>query len=60
MAGTTMSELQELDAWKSEAMLRCYAYFAPEQLRAAAFLQLLKFARSLTTQHRFASLHPDD
>jgi hypothetical protein len=36
MAGTTMAELQELGAWKSEAMVRRYAHFAPEQLRAAA------------------------
>jgi hypothetical protein len=32
----TMAELQELGAWKSEAMVRRYAHFAPEQLRAAA------------------------
>jgi integrase len=36
MAGTTMAELQEHGAWKSEAMVRRYAHFAPEQLRAAA------------------------
>ena len=36
MASTTMAELQELGAWKSEAMVRRYAHFAPEQLRAAA------------------------
>jgi integrase len=36
MAGTTMAELQELGAWKSGAMVRRYAHFAPEQLRAAA------------------------
>jgi hypothetical protein len=31
-----MAELQELGAWKSEAMVRRYAHFAPEQLRVAA------------------------
>lgn len=36
MAGTTMGELQELGAWKSPEMVRRYAHFAPEQLRAAA------------------------
>jgi hypothetical protein len=36
MAGTTMAELQELGAWKSGEMVRRYARFAPEQLRAAA------------------------
>jgi len=36
MAGTTLGELQELGAWKSEAMVRRYAHFAPEQLRKAA------------------------
>lgn len=36
MAGTTMAELQELGAWKSAEMVRRYAHFAPEQLRAAA------------------------
>ena len=36
MAGTTMAELQELGAWKSGEMVRRYAHFAPEQLRAAA------------------------
>ena len=36
MAGTTMAELQELGAWKSELMVKRYAHFAPEQLRAAA------------------------
>jgi hypothetical protein len=36
MAGTTMPELQELGAWKSGEMVRRYAHFAPEQLRAAA------------------------
>jgi len=28
--------LQELGAWKSELMVKRYAHFAPEQLRAAA------------------------
>jgi len=36
MAGTTLAELQELGAWKSEAMVKRYAHFAPEQLRKAA------------------------
>jgi integrase len=36
MAGTTLGELQELGAWKSEAMVRRYADFAPEQMRKAA------------------------
>jgi integrase len=36
MAGTTMAELQELGAWKSELMVKRYAHFAPEHLRAAA------------------------
>ncbi|MGH8336555.1 MAG: tyrosine-type recombinase/integrase, partial [Gammaproteobacteria bacterium] len=36
MAGTTLAELQELGAWKSELMVKRYAHFAPEQLRAAA------------------------
>jgi hypothetical protein len=31
-----MAELQELGAWTSEAMVRRYAHFAPEQLRVAA------------------------
>jgi hypothetical protein len=35
-AGTTLGELQELGAWKSEAMVRRYAHFAPEQMRKAA------------------------
>ena len=36
MVGTTMAELQELGAWKSALMVKRYAHFAPEQLRAAA------------------------
>jgi integrase len=36
MAGTSLGELQELGAWKTEAMVRRYAHFAPEQLRKAA------------------------
>ena len=36
MAGTTIAELQELGAWKSELMVKRYAHFAPEQLRSAA------------------------
>ena len=36
MAGTTMTELQEPGAWKSALMVKRYAHFAPEQLRAAA------------------------
>jgi integrase len=36
MAGTTIAELQELGAWKSDLMVKRYAHFAPEQLRAAA------------------------
>jgi integrase len=36
MAGTTLGELQELGAWKSETMVKRYAHFAPEQLRRAA------------------------
>jgi hypothetical protein len=36
MAGTTLGELQALGAWKSEAMVRGYAHFAPEQMRKAA------------------------
>ena len=36
MAGTTMAELQELGAWKLALMVKRYAHFAPEQLRAAA------------------------
>jgi integrase len=36
MAGTTLGELQELGAWKSELMVKRYAHFAPEHLRAAA------------------------
>ena len=31
-----MAELQELGAWKSALMMKRYAHFAPEQLRAAA------------------------
>jgi len=36
IAGTTIAELQELGAWKSDLMVKRYAHFAPEQLRAAA------------------------
>jgi hypothetical protein len=36
IAGTTLGELQELGAWKSEAMVRRYAHFAPEQMLKAA------------------------
>ena len=36
MAGTTIAELQELGAWESDLMVKRYAHFAPEQLRAAA------------------------
>jgi integrase len=36
MAGTSLGELQELGAWKTEAMVKRYAHFAPEQLRRAA------------------------
>jgi hypothetical protein len=36
MSGTTIAELQELGGWKSELMVKRYAHFAPEQLRAAA------------------------
>jgi beta-glucosidase/6-phospho-beta-glucosidase/beta-galactosidase len=36
MAGTTLGELQELGAWRSEAIVRRYAHFAPEQMRKAA------------------------
>jgi hypothetical protein len=36
MAGTTLGELQELGAWKTEGMVKRYAHFAPEQLRNAA------------------------
>jgi hypothetical protein len=36
MAGTTMAELQELGAWKVGLMVKRYAHFAPDQLRAAA------------------------
>jgi integrase len=36
MSGTTVAELQELGAWKSELMVKRYAHFAQEQLRAAA------------------------
>jgi len=36
MAGTTLGELQELGAWKTEAMVKRYAHFAPEHLRKAA------------------------
>jgi hypothetical protein len=36
MAGTTLGELQEPGAWKSEAMVKRYAHFAPEQMRKAA------------------------
>ena len=36
MAGTTIAELQELGAWKSELMVKRYAHFAPEPLRSAA------------------------
>jgi hypothetical protein len=36
MAGTTIAELQELGAWKSELMVKRYAHVAPEQLRSAA------------------------
>jgi hypothetical protein len=36
MAGTPITELQELGAWKSELMVKRYAHFAPEQLRTAA------------------------
>ena len=36
MAGTTLGELQELGAWKSETMVKRYSHFAPEQLRRAA------------------------
>jgi len=35
MAGTTLAELQELGAWKSELMVKRYAHFAPAQLRTA-------------------------
>ena len=36
MAGTSLGELQELGAWKTEAMVKRYAHFAPEHLRKAA------------------------
>jgi len=36
MSGTRLSELQELGGWKSEAMVRRYAHFAPDHLRRAA------------------------
>jgi hypothetical protein len=36
MAGTTLGELKELGAWKSESMVKRYAHFAPEQLGSAA------------------------
>jgi hypothetical protein len=36
MAGTSLGELQELGAWKSETMVKRYAHFAPEQSRRAA------------------------
>jgi integrase len=36
MAGPPIAELQELDAWKSELMIKRYAHLAPKQLRAAA------------------------
>jgi integrase len=36
MTGTTMADLQKLGAWKSALMVKRYAHFAPEQLRAAA------------------------
>ncbi len=35
MAGTTLGELRELGAWESEATVRRYAHFAPEQMRKA-------------------------
>ena len=36
MAGTSLGELQELGAWKSETIVKRYAHFAPEHLRRAA------------------------
>jgi hypothetical protein len=36
MASTPIAELQELGAWKSELVVKRYAHFAPERLRAAA------------------------
>jgi hypothetical protein len=36
MAGTKTAELQELGAWKSDVIVKRYAHFAPEQLRAPA------------------------
>ena len=36
MAGTTIAELQELAAWESDLMVKRYAHFAPEELRATA------------------------
>ncbi len=35
-SGTKLGELQELGGWKSEAMVRRYAHFAPEQMWKAA------------------------
>jgi integrase len=46
MAGTTMAELQELGAWKPALMVKRYAHFAPEQLRAAA-AQLATFSSTV-------------
>ena len=58
MAGTTIAELQ-LGAWKSELMVKRYAHFAPEQLRAAA-AKLATFAlRSAKAAPQEATQHVD-
>ena len=58
MAGTTMAELQELGAWKSEVMVKRYAHFAPEQLRAAAKLATFSL-RSANATPQEATQHAD-
>ena len=44
MADTSLGELHELDAWKSETMVKRYAHFALAQLRRDAQpIDLLRF-----------------
>ena len=58
MAGTTLGELQELGAWKSETMVKRYAHFAPEQLRRAAETDLLRFGLQIRNRPRKKTPQP--
>jgi hypothetical protein len=59
MAGTTLAELQELGAWKSELMVKRYAHFAPEQLRTAADRLATFSLRSATATPQEATQRTD-